>query len=169
MPVIISDIQLNRLRDNLPLFRKIIGYSAEKLGSFIGMKRQQISSLETGRTKLTQVHYRAITQIINESISEKLEDNDINIALFVILVLLGANEEIIDDNEYLIWIDILSNFSKIKDVGNPDNQIKLLNGFAIAAKNLKKGDVVPSLGTLERIIEIFKSSIHSLNNMIYEE
>ena len=115
MPVIISDIQLNRLRDNLPLFRKIIGYSAEKLGSFIGMKRQQISSLETGRTKLTQVHYRAITQIINESISEKLEDDDINIALFVILVLLGANEEIIDDNEYLIWIDILSNFSKINN------------------------------------------------------
>ena len=168
MPIKISEIQLNRLRENLPLFRKIIGYSAEKLGSFIGLKRQQISSLETGRTKLTQVHYRAISQIINESISEKLEENDVNIALFVILVLLRASEEDIDDNEYLIWIDILSNFSQIKDIGNPENQIKLLNGFAISAKNLKKGDIVPSLGTLEKVIEVFRSSIQTLGTVINE-
>lgn len=169
MPVKISDSQLNRLKNSLPLYRKIIGYSAEKFGSFIGLKRQQISSLETGRTKLTQVHYRAISQIINESISEKLEENDINIALFVILVLLRASEKDIDDKEYIIWIDILSSFSQIRDVGNPENQIKLLNGFAIAAKNLKKGDIVPSLGTLEKVIDIFKTSIRSLNIAIAEE
>ena len=169
MPEQITEKQLERLKDALPLYRKILGYSAEKLGGFLGLKRQQISSLETGRTKLTQVHFRAISQIINETIGEKLENNEINIALFVVQVLISVNEEYLDDEEYAQWKDILTQYSKIDDVGDSDNQAKLLKGFALASKDLNIGDVVPSIELLDDILSEFKEFMQKMNNMINED
>lgn len=169
MPTQVTEIQLKRLKEELPLYRRILGYSAEKFGGFLGLKRQQISSLETGRTTLTRVHFRAIVQVINETIGEKLDNNEINIALFVIQVLIGVSEEYLNDEEYLHWRDILVQFSKLGDVGSPENQVKLLKGFAIASKDLNKGDVVPSIELLDDIIEGFREYMQKMNNIINNE
>ncbi|BCR36749.1 helix-turn-helix domain-containing protein [Mariniplasma anaerobium] len=165
----ITKKQLERLKDALPLYRKILGYSAEKFGSYLGLKRQQISSLETGRTTLTQVHFRAITQIISETVSDKAEKNEINIVLFIILVLLNENEEMLDDDEYLYWKDIMIQFSKLDDVGDSDNQVKLLKGFAFASKDLNKGDIVPTIEFLDDIITGYKEFIQKMNDIANKE
>lgn len=169
MPSIITDKQLERLKGILPLYRKILGYSAEKLGSYLGLKRQQINSLETGRTKLTQIHYRAISQIIHEIIAEKLENNEVNISLFIIQIILGLSDEYLDDEEFLYWENIMIQFSQIKSIGNPDNQIKLLKGFAIASKDLDKGDIVPTIDLLDDIVAEFKKFIDKINSIIDDE
>ena len=40
--------------------------SQDKFGSFFGLQRQQVSSLETGRTKITKIHVRALLSILEE-------------------------------------------------------------------------------------------------------
>lgn len=169
MPSKITEKQIERLKDLLPLYRKIIRYSTEKLAGFLGLDRQQISRLETGRTKLTQVHFRAISQIIDETMSEKFESNEFNISLLIIQVLIKSNEEHLDDDEYLHWKDIIMQFSKIDDVGDPTNQIKLLKGFAIASKDLNEGDVVPSIELLDDIVEGFREAMQKMNIIINNE
>jgi transcriptional regulator with XRE-family HTH domain len=165
MPTLITQKQLDRLKDGLPLYRKILGYSAEKFGSFLGLNQQQISSLETGRTRLTQVHFLAISQIITVSISEIQNETEINIALIIILVLLQATEDDLDDEEYKSWKNILTQFSKIDDIGNSENQIKLLKGFAIASMDLNEGEIIPTIDILNDIIDKYREYLLSIQEL----
>lgn len=171
---IITDKQLERFRDLLPLYRKIQGYSAEKLGSFLGLDRQQINRLENGKTKLTQVHFRAISQIMTEalSVNEIQDENDINIAVFVILVLVNASDDELDDEEYNRWKEILLRFSKMEDIGDPEEQARLLKGFAIAyhdSNDAAEDNIEFTLDILDEILVMFKDFVKKMNQYISEE
>jgi transcriptional regulator with XRE-family HTH domain len=168
MPTQITEKQLERLKDLLPIYRKTLRFSAEKLAGFLGLERQQIGRLETGRTKLTQIHFHAFSNIISESIAELSVEKGINISLVVILVLLKSNEELLDDDEFLSWKDILIQLSKIDDVGDSENQIKLLKGFALASKDLNQGDKVPEIQVLDKAVSLFRDFLQSMNEIADE-
>lgn len=76
---------IQKLQHNLQSFRKLAGWTSEELGHKVGVTKQTISNLETGRTKLTKPLYIAIRTVLdfesktNENLSKALYlllDND---------------------------------------------------------------------------------------------
>lgn len=61
-------IYVKRLQRNLPAIRKMAGWSAEALGQKIGMSKQHISKLETGKSTMTLVQYIAIRTMFDYEI-----------------------------------------------------------------------------------------------------
>jgi len=64
---------VNRLQRNLPAIRKMAGWSAEVLGQKIGMSKQHISKLETGKSSMTLVQYIAIRTMFDYEIQNNPE------------------------------------------------------------------------------------------------
>lgn len=66
--------KIQRMQDNLLLLRRIVGWSAEEMGQKIGVTRQTINSIESGRYKLTKTQYLAIRYVLNEEIIKNIEE-----------------------------------------------------------------------------------------------
>ena len=62
--------RLRRFQEHFSLIRKSTGWTAAALGEKLGVSRQMISGLETGRTKMTIMQYRAIRQVLDEEIAQ---------------------------------------------------------------------------------------------------
>lgn len=58
-------IEIEKLQDNLPSLRKLAGWTAEDLGDKVGVTKQTISNLETGRTKMSKIQYIAIRAVLD--------------------------------------------------------------------------------------------------------
>lgn len=71
---LISMEKIKRMQDNLLLIRRIVGWSAEEFGEKIGVTRQTINSIESGRYKLTKTQYLAIRYVLNEEIIRNVEE-----------------------------------------------------------------------------------------------
>ena len=66
----VTDEEVKRFRDNLPLIRRAAGWSAEEFGKRVGISRQSINNLENGKYNLTKPHYVAMRYVLNEEIEK---------------------------------------------------------------------------------------------------
>ena len=62
------------LQKYLPLIRKAAGWTAEDLGEKIGVTKQTISNIETGKSKLSKTQYLAIQMVISQKIATTPND-----------------------------------------------------------------------------------------------
>lgn len=60
---------INRLQTHLSTIRKAAGWSGERLANELGITKQTVSSLETGKTQMTKMHYLAIRAVFNNEIA----------------------------------------------------------------------------------------------------
>ena len=60
---------INRLKTHLSTIRKAAGWSGERLANELGITKQTVSSLETGKTRMTKMHYLAIRAVFNNEIA----------------------------------------------------------------------------------------------------
>ena len=60
----------------LPSIRRATGWTAEEFGKKIGVSRQAISNLETGRFNLTKTHYIAMRYVLDEEMDEHPDDTE---------------------------------------------------------------------------------------------
>ena len=60
-----NSIEIDKLQRNLPSLRKLAGWTAENLGDKIGVTKQTISNLETGRTVMSKIQYIAIRAVMD--------------------------------------------------------------------------------------------------------
>ena len=60
---------IERLQDHLATIRKAAGWTGEQLANELGVTKQTVSSLETGKTKMTKMHYLAIRAVFNNEIA----------------------------------------------------------------------------------------------------
>lgn len=60
---------INRLQTHLSTIRKAAGWSGERLANELGITKQTVSSLETGKTHMTKMHYLAIRAVFNNEIA----------------------------------------------------------------------------------------------------
>lgn len=75
---------IKRLQAHLSTIRKAAGWSGEWLANELGVTKQTISSLETGKTQMTKMHYLAIRAVFNnEIVVNRNEDLAKIIQLFV--------------------------------------------------------------------------------------
>lgn len=93
----IMEQQIKRLQANLLSIRKIASWTAQDLGDRIGVTKQTISNLETGKAKLTQTQYIAIRAVLEYEIQTNKENT---VLPQVIAILLNdGNEEIFDEEK----------------------------------------------------------------------
>lgn len=58
-------IEIEKLQDNLPSLRRLAGWTSEELGEKVGVTKQTISNLETGRTQMSKIQYIAIRTVLD--------------------------------------------------------------------------------------------------------
>lgn len=60
---------VSKLQAHLSTIRKAAGWSGERLANELGITKQTVSSLETGKTQMTKMHYLAIRAVFNNEIA----------------------------------------------------------------------------------------------------
>ncbi len=78
--------EIVRLQENLLLIRRSVGWSAEEFGDKIGVTRQTINNIESGRNKLTKTQYIAMRSILDAEIIQFPDDTVMLAALLDVLV-----------------------------------------------------------------------------------
>ncbi|WP_446787588.1 helix-turn-helix transcriptional regulator [Macellibacteroides fermentans] len=90
-----KNYQVLLLQQNLAAIRKIAGWTAEQLAHKIGVTKQTISNLETGKSSMNLTQYIAIRTILDYEI----ETNKENIVLpQVITILLDKGDELNEED-----------------------------------------------------------------------
>ena len=98
------DPKVERLQNHLALIRTSAGWSTTELGEKLGVSRQMISNIESGRNKMTMMQYRAIRHALNEEINTSNE-NDTRMLEDVILVLVDEPDSFTDEQRTQVLSD----------------------------------------------------------------
>lgn len=78
--------EIIRMQKNLLLIRRTVGWTAEEFGEKIGVTRQTINNIESGRSKLTKTQYIAMRSILDAEMVQKPEDTEMLKVLLDVLV-----------------------------------------------------------------------------------
>ena len=78
--------EIKRMQANLLLIRRTVGWTAEQFGEAIGVTRQTINNIESGRNKLTKTQYIAMRSVLDAEMVQHPEDTDMLRALLDVLV-----------------------------------------------------------------------------------
>ena len=68
--------EIIRMQENLLLIRRAVGWTAEEFGEKIGVTRQTINNIESGRNKLTKTQYIAMRSVLDAEMVQKPEDTE---------------------------------------------------------------------------------------------
>ena len=60
--------EIVRMQENLLLIRRTVGWTAEEFGQRIGVTRQTINNIESGRSRLTKTQYIAMRSILDAEV-----------------------------------------------------------------------------------------------------
>ena len=78
--------EIIRMQENLLLIRRTVGWTAEEFGEKIGVTRQTINNIESGRNKLTKTQYIAMRSVLDAEMIQKPEDTEMLKVLLDVLV-----------------------------------------------------------------------------------
>lgn len=78
--------EIIRMQENLLLIRRTVGWTAEEFGEKIGVTRQTINNIESGRNKLTKTQYIAMRSVLDAEMVQKPEDTEMLKVLLDVLV-----------------------------------------------------------------------------------
>lgn len=78
--------EIARMQEHLLLLRRAVGWSAEDFGNQIGVTRQTINNLESGRTKLSKIQYIAMRAVLDAEIARSPEDTQMLQVLLDVLI-----------------------------------------------------------------------------------
>ena len=66
--------EIARMQEHLLLIRRAVGWTAEEFGDRIGVTRQTINNIESGRSRLTKTQYLAMRSVLDAEILRAPED-----------------------------------------------------------------------------------------------
>lgn len=78
--------EIIRMQKKLLLIRRAVGWTAEEFGEKIGVTRQTINNLESGRNKLTKTQYIAMRSVLDAEMVQNPEDTEMLKVLLDVLV-----------------------------------------------------------------------------------
>ena len=100
--------EIQRMKDNLLLIRRTIGWTAAEFGDQIGVTRQTINNIESGRNKLTKTQYIAMRSVIDAELVKHPEETQMVKTLLDMLVDRPENYSKTDYNELLEKANLMS-------------------------------------------------------------
>lgn len=128
----------DHLQKYLYLIRTSAGWSTTDLGNKLGVTRQMISNLETGRNKMTRIQYLAIRQVFDEEIKNSAENNDTQMLKDLLRVLVDEYDNFSEEerNQVLSDANLLAPSIVTKKTTRKNATIKwvtVLAGVIVAA------------------------------------
>ena len=78
--------EITRMQENLLLIRRTVGWTAEEFGDRIGVTRQTINNIESGRSRLTKTQYIAMRSVLDGEMQRSPEDTEMLRVLLDVLV-----------------------------------------------------------------------------------
>lgn len=78
--------EIIRMQKNLLLIRRTVGWTAEEFGEKIGVTRQTINNLESGRNRLTKTQYIAMRSVLDAEMAQAPEETQMLRVLLDVLV-----------------------------------------------------------------------------------
>lgn len=78
--------EIIRMQKYLLLIRRTVGWTAEEFGKKIGVTRQTINNLESGRNKLTKTQYIAMRSVLDAEMIQAPDETEMLKVLLDILV-----------------------------------------------------------------------------------
>ena len=78
--------EIVRMQDHLLLIRMAVGWTAEEFGDRIGVTRQTINNIESGRNKLTKTQYIAMRSVLDAEMLQSPDDTGMLKLLLDVLV-----------------------------------------------------------------------------------
>ena len=78
--------EIQRMKDNLLLIRRAVGWTAEEFGEQIGVTRQTINNIENGRNNLTKTQYIAMRSVLDAEIAKCPEETQMLQTILVVFV-----------------------------------------------------------------------------------
>lgn len=78
--------EIQRMQDNLLLIRRTVGWTAEEFGDQIGVTRQTINNIESGRNKLTKTQYIVMKSVIEAEMVKHPDETEMLRSLLDMLV-----------------------------------------------------------------------------------
>lgn len=78
--------EIKRMQNNLLLIRRTVGWTAEEFGNQIGVTRQTINNIESGRNKLTKTQYIAMRSVLDAEMIRHPEGTEMLAILLDVLV-----------------------------------------------------------------------------------
>ena len=78
--------EIIRMQEYLLLIRRTVGWTAEEFGEKIGVARQTINNIESGRNKLTKTQYIAMRSVLDAEMIQKPDDTEMLKVLLDVLV-----------------------------------------------------------------------------------
>ena len=78
--------EIIRMQEYLLLIRRTVGWTAEEFGEKIGVTRQTINNIESGRNKLTKTQYIAMRSVLDAEMIQKPDDTEMLKVLLDVLV-----------------------------------------------------------------------------------
>ena len=100
--------EIQRMQDNLLLIRRTIGWTAAEFGDQIGVTRQTINNIESGRNKLTKTQYIAMRSVIDAEIVKHPEETQMVETLLDMLIDHPENYSKADYNELIEKANLMS-------------------------------------------------------------
>ncbi|MBW3088431.1 helix-turn-helix transcriptional regulator [Bifidobacterium sp. 82T24] len=67
---------IDKFQENLSIVRKVAGWTTQQLADELGVARQTVSNLETGKSPMTKLQYLALRTVFNAEIAER-ENRDL--------------------------------------------------------------------------------------------
>ena len=101
-------LEIQRMQDNLLLIRRAIGWTASEFGEQIGVTRQTINNIESGRNKLTKIQYIAMRSVLDAEIVKHQEETKMVKILLDMLIDHPENYSKADYNELLEKANLMS-------------------------------------------------------------
>ena len=101
-------VEIQRMQDNLLLIRRASGWTASEFGEQIGVTRQTINNIESGRNKLTKTQYIAMRSVIDAEIVKHPEETEMVKILLDMLIDHPENYLKADYNELLEKANLMS-------------------------------------------------------------
>lgn len=127
---------VERMEKHLKLIRSAAGWSAKEFGDRIGVTRQTINNIESGRSRLTKTQYIAMRSVLDDLINRVGVNNTRMLADLLEMLIDNPDKYPKEDREKLFAIAktmesaITSGSSTRTDVSKQWSQFKLLLGVA---------------------------------------
>ena len=100
--------EIQRMQDNLLLIRRTIGWTAAEFGNQIGVTRQTINNIESGRNKLTKTQYIAMRSVIDAELVKHPEETQMVKTLLDMFIDHPENYSKADYNELIEKANLMS-------------------------------------------------------------